>query len=163
MASNIVQYCKNEGRDDEEILATTLVGLSLFTAILGVGLVVIGKLKLASYVELLPTPVVGGYLAFIGFFCGQGGMSLMSGVEVSGIMEWYKFCHERLLLLSLPGLIGGFGIYISIRTIKHMAVLPVAVTSIIILFYICLTTYGLSLEDAKELGWVSQADAPPVW
>lgn len=163
MASNIVKYCKNDGRNDEEILATTLIGLSLFTAILGLSLVLIGRLRLASYVEYLPTPVVGGYLAFIGFFCGQGGMALMSNVEVEGIMDWYKFGHMRQILLSLPGLIGGIGIYVSMRTIKHMAVLPCAVTLIIVTFYITLEVGGLSLEDAKEMGWVNHADAPPVW
>ena len=163
MASSIVRYCQNEGRSDEEILATTLIGLSMFTTILGIGLVVIGRLKLASYVQLLPTPVVGGYLAFIGFFCGQGGLSLMSNVQVSGILEWYKFGHEKQLMWSLPGILGGLAIYISIRTIKHMAVLPCAVATTIVIFYITLGMNGLSLQDAKNLGWVNPADAPPVW
>ena len=163
IASNIVKYCKDDGRDDEEILATILIGLSLFTTILGVALVIIGRLKLASYVEYLPTPVVGGYLAFIGFFCGQGGMSLMSNVQVSGVLEWYKFAHVQEIIWSLPGILGGIGIYVSMRTIKHMAVLPCAVTSIVVIFYITLGVTGTSLYDAKTLGWVNQADDPPVW
>jgi len=158
-----VQFCRNKGSDDEEILATTVIGLSLFTTILGIGLVIIGRLKLASYVSLLPMPVVGGYLAFIGLFCGQGGLSLMSKVQVSGIMEWYKFGHEKEIILFLPGLIGGIIIYSSIRIIKHMAVLPCAVASIVILFYVTLMINGLSLEDAKNLGWVNEGSVPPVW
>ena len=42
------------------MLATVTVGLSLATAALGVGLIVIGKLGLASYVQMLPTCVVAG-------------------------------------------------------------------------------------------------------
>lgn len=163
IASDIVRYCKEDGRDDEEILATTLIGLSLFTATLGFSLIVIGKLKLASYVQLLPTPVVGGYLAFIGFFCGQGGLSLMSNIQVSGVMEWYEFVHEKAIIMLSPGLIGGIGIYVGMRTIKHMAVLPCAVALIIISFYVSLGATGTSLESAKEFGWLNQADAPPVW
>jgi len=78
MASDIVRRCREDvGEDgsphsDEEILATATIGLALCTALLGLGLVVIGYFRLASTVQLLPTPVVGGYLAFIGFFCGQG-------------------------------------------------------------------------------------------
>jgi len=163
IASGIVAYCKEHDKNDEEILATTLVGLSLFTASLGLFLILIGKLKLASYVEALPTTVIGGYLAFIGFFCGQGGLCLMAGVQVSGIMEWYKFLHEREILLILPGILGGLGIYLSIRTVKHMAVLPLSVASIMLAFYITLTITGTTIAEAKELGWVNQADPPPVW
>lgn len=50
-----------------------LVTLSLSTCLLGVALVGIGRLRLASLVQYLPMPVVGGYLAYIGFFCGQVG------------------------------------------------------------------------------------------
>jgi hypothetical protein len=57
MASSIVHYCKERNHDDETILATTLIGLSLSTAILGLGLMIIGRLKLAGYVRYLPTPV----------------------------------------------------------------------------------------------------------
>lgn len=55
MASNIVQYCHLQGHDEETMLATATVGLSLATTILGVGLVMVGYLRLAEYVQLLPT------------------------------------------------------------------------------------------------------------
>ena len=57
IASGIVRYCKERKYDDETILATTLIGLSLSTAILGISLMVIGRLRLAGYVRYLPTPV----------------------------------------------------------------------------------------------------------
>jgi hypothetical protein len=71
MARDIVSQCKALGVDDASILATTTIGLSMFTAILGGALILVGKFKLASYCQLLPSSVVGGYLAYIGFFCGQ--------------------------------------------------------------------------------------------
>ena len=51
----------------QEVIATSLVTLALCTSLLGICLVVIGKCKLAKLVGYLPVPVVGGYLAFIGF------------------------------------------------------------------------------------------------
>ena len=163
IASGIVEYCKERNCSDEEILATALVGLSLFTAMLGMGLVVIGQLKLAGYVQMLPTPVVGGYLAFIGYFCGQSALSLLSGITVKGILEWYKFGHWRALFLMLPGVMGGLGIYIAVRKIKHMAVLPGSILMLVSAFYFLLKFTGVSLEDAKSLGLMSRADAPPIW
>ena len=46
--------------------------------------IVTGKLQLATYVQYLPLPVVGGYLAFIGLYCLEAGLSLMTGVQVGG-------------------------------------------------------------------------------
>jgi len=163
IASNIVAYCKDQGCSDEQILATALIGLSIFTAILGVGLIVIGRLRLASVIRRLPTPVVGGYLAFIGFFCGQSGLSLMSGIHVSGIGNWNRFLKRKALILMLPGVAGGCLIFFSVKKLKHMSVLPMSIFSLLVTFYIVLQCKGLSLDDAKELGWISQAEPPPVW
>jgi SulP family sulfate permease len=163
IASNIVKQCQERGYDDEVTLATTLVGLSLFTAVLGTGLIVIGRLKLAQYVQKLPTPVVGGYLAFIGFFCGQSALSLMAKKQVSGILEWWKFLHRESIYLMTPGILGGCGIYMAVRKIKHMAVLPTSIMIILATFYIVLKFCGISLDDAKNLGLMSQADTPPSW
>lgn len=66
MASDMVEYCQRNEHDDDTLLATVTIGLATATTILGVGMVIIGKLQLAGYVQMLPTCVVGGYLAFIG-------------------------------------------------------------------------------------------------
>ena len=66
MASDMVEYCKRNEHDDDTLLATVTIGLATATTVLGVGMVIIGKLQLAGYVQMLPTCVVGGYLAFIG-------------------------------------------------------------------------------------------------
>jgi hypothetical protein len=55
MASRMVDHCKSRGYDDETMLATVTVGLSLSTAFLGICLVILGQLQLAQYVQLLPT------------------------------------------------------------------------------------------------------------
>lgn len=163
IASSIVEYCKEQNASDEEILATTLIGLSIFTASLGLGLYIIGQLRLAQYVQKLPTCVVGGYLAFIGFFCGQSALSLLSHIGVSGVLQWYKFLHKESLVLIAPGLFGGCGIYIAVRKLKHMAVLPFSIALIILSFYGVLYYTNTSLEEAKDFGWMSKADAPPAW
>ncbi|KAF1773968.1 Cyclic nucleotide-binding-like [Phytophthora cactorum] len=62
-----------------ERIATVLVHLSISTMLVGVGLILTGKAKLASLVQYLPTPVIGGYLAYVGFFMVKGGVSLTTG------------------------------------------------------------------------------------
>ena len=162
ISTSLVKYCEKRDKTNEEILATTTIGLSLCTAFLGFGLLCIGKCRLASYVQYLPTSVVGGYLAYIGFFCGQSGLALMSDVQVSGITQWWVFFTPRRLTLLLPGLFGGVGIYVCVRTIRHMSVLPLCMLLIIASFYAILFLTGTSTVEAREYGWLGSAEpAPP--
>ena len=163
IASEIVKYCQERGYDDEHILATCTIGLSISTAILGVSLIIIGKLELVSVVQKLPTSVVGGYLAFIGYFCGQSGLSLMSGIEVPGFLEWYRFLEGDALTLVLPGVIGGISIYLLVKYIKHASVLPICIIAIVVFFYAALNWTGTTLVEAMEYGWINKGEAPPVW
>ena len=163
MARDVVSRLKSMGANDDAILATCTIGLSMYTAVLGSALVIIGKLKLASYCQLLPSSVVGGYLAFIGFFCGQAGLALMAMVDVSSIREWYKFLDPDALLLLMPGLIGGCIIYFSVRTLRHMAVLPSCIIMLLLFFYAVLWTTGTSVEEATENGWINRCVEAPSW
>ena len=67
MSNRIANSIINEGGTDEEVLSTTIVLLGLSTTCLGAVLIVAGRLKVADMVAYLPLPVVGGYLAFIGY------------------------------------------------------------------------------------------------
>ena len=163
IASDLVRRCKEKEHDDEEILATVTIGLGLCTALLGLGLLIVGYFKLASTVQLLPTPVVGGYLAFIGFFCGQGGLSIQAGTEVTGILQWGAFFTKGRLKLIVPGLFCGIMIYVLVRRTKHMAVLPCCICGMCVVFYLVLLVTGTTLEEARDAGWVSAADDPPPW
>ena len=88
------------------------MGLAVATTLLGVALLIIGKLKLASLVSYLPAPVVGGYLAFIGFFCLLSGLNLCTGLIFNA--NFNDRCNfvtlvttSKLVILTLPGLFGG--------------------------------------------------------
>lgn len=159
MAGTIVQTCRNQhGADDETLLATATVGLSLATALLGLAMVLIGKLRLAQWVQMLPTPVVGGYLAFIGTFCGVSGIGLMAGTSQ---VTWKVVCDK--IEFILPGVLGGMFIYSLVRLLRHMAVLPTCIVFLFCLFYLVLWFQDMSVEDATAHGWIAKTEPPPVW
>ena len=159
MSAALVRYSKSQGADDETLLATATVGLSLCTAVLGLALIVIGKLKLAQWVQMLPTCVVGGYLAYIGAFCGMSGVGLMA--QTSGRVSW-SILAEKIEFI-LPGILGGIFIYSLVRTLRHMAVLPTCIVCLFTLFYLVLWAKGISVEEATEYGWIPKTDPPPAW
>jgi MFS superfamily sulfate permease-like transporter len=158
MATDMVSYCRSRGFDDETMLATVTVCLGIATSTLGFGLIIVGRLKLAGYVQLLPTCVIAGYLAFIGFFCGKSGVSLMAGTSeltLSVVSEKFN--------LILPGIVGGLFIYASVRTLKHVAVLPISILLLLLLFYSCLMLSGSSVEQATKDGWIREGEKAPIW
>jgi MFS superfamily sulfate permease-like transporter len=184
MASDIVAYCQENGHEDDSvILATVTVGLAVAAFLLGCGLIVVGKLQLAGYVQMLPTCVVAGYLAFIGFFCGKAGLGLMAMSVVSSSSSTsmtsdgdYSDKGEnkdtndltwRILFdhwgYVLPGVVGGVFIYLSVRTFRHVAVLPICIAILLLCFYLGLEIVGSSIEQATDHGWISQAEPAPVW
>lgn len=151
MASSVVSGCASPN----SIVPTTLVVLSTYTALLGVMLILLGKMKLASVVQYLPLPVIGGYLAYIGFFCGQAGLAMMAGVEINSPSDWSRLCNRRSILLILPGLLLGSAQYVILRTVKSAFTLPACMATVLLAFYFSLWTFGMSMGDAREYGWIS--------
>ncbi|TYZ58433.1 hypothetical protein PybrP1_000244 [[Pythium] brassicae (nom. inval.)] len=145
----------------DEVLATVLFTLAGSTALLGVALVITGKLQIASFVQYLPMPVVGGYLAYIGFYCLEAGLSMMSGKTIKDPADWLQLANGDALLLVAPGVAAGLGIFVLLSRCDHVAVLPGCMLAIVAAFYGVLLVTGVSLEQASAAGWVSPPpDAP---
>lgn len=163
MARDLVSKLRAMNVDDESILATVTIGLSAYTAILGGALILVGRFKLASYCQLLPSSVVGGYLAYIGFFCGQASLALMASVDVTGLNEWYKFFDTNALILLAPGVVGGCMIYYCVGKYRHIAVLPTCIVMLMVIFYTLVWSMGLSVEEVTERGWINETVKSPAW
>ncbi len=156
MATDMVNYCHSRDYNDQALLATATIGLGICTAVLGCGLILVGKLKLAQYVQQLPTCVIGGYLAYIGWFCGVSGLSIMAGVpKVTPTIFWNK------IVFILPGLCSGILIYVLVRYLQHMAVLPTCIVILFGIFYLVLWFTNTTVADATQEGWIRPSDPPP--
>jgi SulP family sulfate permease len=106
--------------------------------------------------------VVGGYLAYIGWFCGRAGIDLMMSAVPNRMAETNDTGDDhmitaRWIVYVLPGVLGGAMIYLAIRKVHHMATLPICVLLEFILFYIVLHVTNTSVEDATILGWIRSA------
>jgi SulP family sulfate permease len=155
MATTIVDYCRTNQYDWDTLLATATICIPLATTLLGAGLILLGRWQLAQYVQLLPTCVVGGYLAYIGWFCGMAGVGLMAGgasqVTPSLVQsEWYHI---------LPGILSGLLLYVCVRKLRHMAVLPCGILLLLCCFYLTLWWRGTSIARVTELGWIRRTNS----
>jgi len=111
-----------------------------------------------AYLSRFVDSVVGGYLAYIGWFCGVSGVGLMAGANDVTI----QVVSEKFPLI-LPGILGGIFIYASVRKLGHMAVLPTCIMLLLVAFYVGLYATGNSIEDATDQGWIRKMEPPPPW
>ncbi|KAM3572911.1 hypothetical protein VYU27_005111 [Nannochloropsis oceanica] len=158
MASILADYCRQHKLSDAVLLSTTLVLLSLSTALVGLSLILMGKLQLASAVTYIPMAAVSGYLAFIGLFAFNAGISFMTETQLDSIASWRHLDAPSDLVKLAPGLALGVGMFIALRHIHHVLTLPGTLALSVVIFYVILSVLGLDLAQAQTLGWV----APPV-
>jgi len=57
-------------------------------------------------------------------YCLQAALSLMSGKEITSILEWKELGDRDAFLLVLPGLLLGATLILLTRFVRHYAVLP---------------------------------------
>ena len=160
MSNSIANAILDDGGTTEEVVSTTLVLLSLGTAMLGIVLVAMGYFQLADAVSYLPMPVVGGYLAFIGFFCLQAGVGLCISESIMTPRDWAYLLQPHLLLLAVPGLLSGLLMTLVSRKVDNDAALPLLMVLIPAVFYVVIYATGVGLEGAREGQWVGQVSPP---
>ena len=107
-------------------------------------------------------PVVGGYLAYIGYFCIQAGTSLCISESMMGFADWNLLLDTSNLRLALPGLVTGLLLTITSR-IASSSVLPLVMVAIPVLFYFIVWMCETPLEEVREMGWIGQTSpAVPI-
>ena len=146
MASDLADATADDSQQVR--MATVLVALSLSTTLLGLALMLTGRLRLAVLVQYLPLPVVGGYLAFIGLYCLEAGLALMSGVQVTSLLgpdgpaQWAQLVQPGPLLTTLPGVACGVGMLLALSRYGHFLLLPGMLLAIPLAFFLVALAAG---------------------
>ena len=167
-------YCNLSGAQDESaaILATFASGLAsmgvideraaistmfavivLSTASFGLVLLLLGVLKLGKYTQLIPYPVIGGFLAGVGMLVLSATIRFLSGITPT-MDSLHQFLSWQMTLRWLPSLIAASFLYWGMNRIRNVLFLPIGLISILILFYTVAGTLSFSLDSLRESGFV---------
>eukprot|EP00924_Labyrinthula_sp_SR-Ha-C_P006325 snap_masked-scaffold_31-processed-gene-3.2-mRNA-1 protein AED:0.08 eAED:0.09 QI:0/0/0/1/1/1/2/0/702 len=166
MARKIVlNLSQHEGIENDDVVTTVIFALSGSTALLGILLIIVGKLQLANIVQYLPLPVIGGYLAYIGLLCGESGLRLMTDNEnIEGLYGLLYLFDTHTFLLSLPGIIAGLSLFYISHKVRNNFALPILLFSFPCIFYFLIFISGSSLDSARGLGLINElANIPPFY
>ncbi|PSC75492.1 Sulfate Permease Family [Micractinium conductrix] len=135
-------------------LGTALLTMAASTLLVGMGLIAVAKFKLASAVQFLPLPAVGGYLGYVGYFCVASGLGLGCGVQLGPLASWAQLGDPQVALRVLPTLGSTALMMFSMARCKHPLALPGVLLLIVALFHAALLAMGVTLADAQAAGWV---------
>ncbi|KAK9811232.1 hypothetical protein WJX72_000395 [[Myrmecia] bisecta] len=159
MASSIAAIGASAQLPDREILGTTLLTLAVSTFIVGLLITIVGRFKLATLVQYVPLPVVGGYLGYVGYFCLAAGVALATGAEVNTFTSWTHILHPDALIKLAPAAAATLLMLGTMRFARHPLALPAVLVLIPAAFHIALLAMGATLADAQAHGWVTKSEA----
>ena len=77
-AAGIVQVMLTNGASMDQVFVTVIVGMAFSSFFVGLVYLIFGQLKLGKLIRFIPYPVVGGFLAGLGWLLIVGGMKVVS-------------------------------------------------------------------------------------
>ena len=139
----------------------TIVAIAIVTGLLsGITFWLIGKFRLGSFVRYIPYPVMGGFLAGVGWLLVAGTINRHSAnISSDGIgLQSLASSLEHWL----PELLLGLILVALLRHTKNALVFPVVIAITILGFYWVLWGTGTSIVEARQQGWLLEDFASPT-
>ncbi len=139
--------------DEGTAISTMFAVIVLSTASFGLALLLLGVLRFGRYTQLVPYPVIGGFLAGVGVLVLIATIRFQSGITPSldslpQLFSWQTALHW------LPSLIVGSLLYWGMNRVRHVLFLPIALIGVVISFYIVASIFSFSLVSLRESGFV---------
>lgn len=137
----------------EEIWLTLLAAIVLSSVLSGAFLMVLGWLKLAQLIRFIPYPVVGGFLAGMGWLLVQGGIQVIADVPLGWFHLLTLFQPDRLVRW-LPGLALAIWLLLASRRSQHPFLLPISLLAATGLFFLGVSISHTPIADLRTQGWL---------
>ena len=139
--------------EPQEILITVVAAIALGTVVTGLVLWVLGALKWGEAAQVIPYPVVGGFMAGTGWLLVQGALKVMTGKEIT-LEQLGWFLQRGPCLHWLAGLAVALVLFgVSLR-VQHYFVLPALLLLATAVFFSVIWSTGLSIDAAHQQGWL---------
>jgi MFS superfamily sulfate permease-like transporter/CRP-like cAMP-binding protein len=153
--SVFIQAAQSMHLTETSEISTVLLFVWLTTFSQGIAFVICSRYSMGDVLQYFPPSVIMGYNGGIGLLILNASVAMLSGVNPLENSD--SFLQVQPMLLTLPGVLVALVCYMlsQHRTLAASPTFKVApIMSVILVFYIVLLLSGLSLEEARRLGWV---------
>ena len=151
------------GGSAADLFTTAVAAILVATVVCGLLALWLGSRRRGDLIRFVPYPVVGGFLAGMGWLLVEGGIYLAAGGSL--------FYNEVGDLIGAtpatrwaPALAFGVLLLIGTRVIKHPLVIPAVIVIGVGAFFIAMVATGGSIDDVRADGWLfGSFDSGPLW
>lgn len=155
IAADIVSTMPSTASFQETVL-TVVAAIGLSTLLTGLVFLLLGHLKLGGVVRFIPYPVIGGFLAGMGWLLLRGSITTMADIQFtySTISQLFQ---PALLVRWLPGILFAVLLCLISRCYRHFLVMPGMLLVASGVFYSILWLSGTSIAEARTQGLLLQS------
>ena len=137
----------------ERSFLTVVAGTLVVTVLCGIAFLVLGAFRTGNLLRFVPVPVVGGFIAGIGWLLLKSGIYLSSD-ESLYLTPIGDLLHGDLLKLWVPAFAFGVILLVATRLVKSPFVIPALLGIGLVLFAIGVVVTGSSIESARSGHWL---------
>lgn len=143
---------------------TVVAAMTLATLATGLMFLAMGRFGLGNLMRYVPYPVVGGFMAGIGWLLVQGGVSIVTGASLS-LHDLPMLLTEDRLLRLLPAVLLTLGLLFALARWSSVFILPGTLAIAVAAFVLYMAATGRGLTDAKLAGFLlgGMPDGGALW
>ncbi len=138
---------------EEDIFYTIVAAISISSMMTGCFFLIMGKFRLGNLARFIPYPVMGGFLAGIGWLLVKGSIGVMTDISLD-LSQVPGLFQPSILIKWLPGLLYAVLLLMVLQRHNHFLITPVMLLAAICLFYLLLSIAGISVSEAEARGWL---------
>lgn len=136
----------------QSLLPTAVAALGVTALCIGLVWFVLGRMRAGDVIRYIPYPVIGGFLASVGWLMLAGGVAVVLGRSFA-VRDIPDLVTGQQGLQLLAGAIIGLALWWATLKIKHVLVLPGLIVFFVVLVHAWLGFAGVSIEAARAQGW----------
>jgi len=154
--------------------ATMFAIMALSSVLMALSFYLSARFNLGRVIQVIPFPVLCGYLAGTGWLFVEAGISMNSGVDFDvgigaalhsgadkagiGFFFPHMYANEILvfdaLIRWLPAFAAGAFIFVALQIREHWLVIPLTLIAVISIFYGIAWSHGAGIEQLRAEGWL---------
>ncbi|HYZ14135.1 MAG TPA: SulP family inorganic anion transporter, partial [Actinomycetota bacterium] len=143
---------------------TVVLATMVITVGAGITSVVLGIRRRGDLVRFVPYPVVGGFLAGVGWLLVGGGVAVTVN-ESQFLLPIADLFSRDALVRWVPAVVFGGFLFVSQRVVRRPLTVPVVLGLGLVAFAIGLVVTGSSIDEVRSDGWLllGTFDDAPSW
>lgn len=151
MSASVASLCSPAA-----VLPTLIATLAIAAICIGLTWYAMGHFGVGNVIRFIPYPVIGGFLAGIGWLMFSGGMGVVAGKPFSLQLLLDLTDGTETTLQVLVGLGMGLVLWMATQKSKHVILLPALIVFFSLLVHLALLGNSIDLEQARAQGWLTK-------